>query len=79
MENEIAEKESALQEMIEAVEYESEDEDEEITSKLIKDYLTEQIKTMEQMEDAEKEIAALKESLMRSRNKRKQSKKQRTV
>lgn len=61
-ENLIAEKESSLQETIEAVEYEAE-EDEEITAKVIKDYLTAQIKTLAEQEGGEAEHLALKELL----------------
>lgn len=61
-ENLISEKEAALQEALEAVEYEAE-EDEEITAKLIKDYLNAQVKSLSEQQGAEQEAEALKETL----------------
>jgi type I restriction enzyme M protein len=59
----IAEKQGELQEAIETVEYESEtDEDEtekEITAKIMKDYLSGQIKELKKQEDAEDILAEL--------------------
>lgn len=61
-ENLISEKEAALQEALEAVEYEAE-EDEEITAKLIKDYLNAQVKSLSEQQGAVQEAAAIKEAL----------------
>ena len=63
-ENLIGEKESALQEAIEAVEYEPEEteegkEPEEATAKVIKDYLTAQFKELKTQQGAEKELKEL--------------------
>ena len=62
IENLINEKEAALQEVLKTVEYEAE-EDEEITARLIKDYLNAQVKSLSEQEGAEQEAAALKETL----------------
>ena len=67
-ENLIGEKESALQEAIEAVEYEPEEteegkEPEEATAKVIKDYLAAQIKDLKTQAGAEKELKELTETL----------------
>ncbi|HEV7646104.1 MAG TPA: N-6 DNA methylase [Pyrinomonadaceae bacterium] len=61
-ENTISEKEADLQEAIEAIEYDPE-EGEEITAKLIKDYLANQIKALAQQKDAEDVRKSLKDSL----------------
>ncbi|HPO56492.1 MAG TPA: type I restriction-modification system subunit M [Ignavibacteriaceae bacterium] len=68
-ENLIAEKESALQEAIEAVDYEPEEteegkESEEATAKVIKDYLSEQLKVNSEKSEIEK----LKKVLQKIRN-----------
>lgn len=67
-ENLIGEKESALQEAIEAVEYEPEEteegkEPEEATAKVIKDYLAAQIKDLKTQVGAEKELKELTDIL----------------
>ncbi|MBU0763738.1 MAG: type I restriction-modification system subunit M [Bacteroidetes bacterium] len=67
-ENLIGEKESALQEAIEAVEYEPEEteegkEPEEATAKVIKDYLAAQIKDLKTQAGAEKELKELTDTL----------------
>lgn len=70
-ENSIGELEAALQEAVEAVEYEAENEDENeeaaeeasVTSKVIKEYLTAQLKMLGEQKNAEKEEKALKEIL----------------
>lgn len=64
----IGEKESALQEVIEAAEYEPEEaeegkESEEVTAKVIKDYLTAQIRDLKAQEGAEKELKELTDTL----------------
>lgn len=61
-ENLIDTKENDLQEAIEAVEYEAE-EDEDVSAKLIKDYLSAQIKNMKDQADADEELAELKATL----------------
>lgn len=63
-ENKIAEKENSLQEAIEEIEYESE-EDEEITAKLIKDYLKKQIEDLKDIEGSEEEIKQFENELKR--------------
>lgn len=63
-ENLIDQKENALQEQVEAVEYEAE-EDEEVNAKLIKDYLAAQIKNMKEQADAEDELKELGDALHR--------------
>ena len=67
-ENRIGEKESALQEAIEAIEYEPEEteegkEPEEATAKVIKDYLAAQIKDLKTQAGAEKELKELTDTL----------------
>lgn len=67
-ENLIGEKESALQEAIEAVEYEPEEtaegkEPEEATAKVIKDYLATQIKDLKTQAGAQKELKELTDTL----------------
>ena len=67
-ENLIGEKEASLQEAIEAVEYEPEEAEEgkepdEVTPKVIKDYLSAQIKMLNQQKGADTELAELKEIL----------------
>lgn len=68
-ENSISEKESALQEAFEAVEYEPEDSGEEgkepveVTPKVIKDYLAGQIKGLKTQKGAEKELKELTDTL----------------
>jgi type I restriction enzyme M protein len=67
-ESAIGEKESALQEAIEAVEYEPEEpeegkEPEEATAKVIKDYLATQIKNLKTLEGADKELKELTDTL----------------
>jgi len=68
-ENLIGEKESALQEAIETVEYEPEEteegkEPEGTTAKVIKDYLANQIKDLKTQKGAEKELNELSETLV---------------
>jgi len=58
----IGEHEATLQELVESVEYEPE-EDEEITAKLIKDYLKAEIKGLVQQGGAEDELTRLKAQL----------------
>lgn len=67
-ENLIGKKESALQEAIEAVEYEPEETEEgkdpeEATAKVIKDYLAAQIKDLKTQKGAEKELKELTDTL----------------
>lgn len=67
-ENLISEKEAQLQECIEEVEYEAEDaeegaENQEVSPKIIKDYLTAQLKMLNAQKGADKEIAELKKIL----------------
>lgn len=69
-ENLISEKEAQLQECIEEVEYEAEDaeegsENQEVSPKMIKDYLTAQLKMLNAQKGADKEIAELKKILNR--------------
>lgn len=63
----INEKETELQEAIEAIEYEGEEEDE-ITPKLIKDYLSDQIKLLKEQKNSEKELDELKGALEKIKN-----------
>ncbi|MBI5192604.1 MAG: type I restriction-modification system subunit M [Nitrospirae bacterium] len=63
----INEKEAALQEAIEAVEYEAE-EGEETTARMIKDYLNAQVKSLSEQEGAGQDVAAIKETLKNIRD-----------
>jgi type I restriction enzyme M protein len=71
VENLISEKETGLQELIEEVEYEPEENeensedssDDQITPKIIKDYLSAQIKSLKEQVGADKEISELETTL----------------